>query len=216
MLAPGAFAAIVSRFKQDSKLESVAGGVEVFTRNSNGEDEILYRINAEGIKALRLGDITHGVPIINARFFHRKLYERIGLYDLRYPVAADRAFLMKAFLNGMIRDTVPGVVYRYQHHDGSLTLRKSPIFSALQDNLKAAAEGLIDHQARGTPRSCYRKWHAWSAIYLIADQIRAGQPRSTSKTLGKAFRTDPLFPLHGIPELIHHWKTRQERRWSEK
>ena len=65
--------------------------------------------------------MTYGSPITNARFFRRRVYDRVGYLDLRYRIASDRDFLMRVALSEPRAALLDRVVYLYRMHSGSLT-----------------------------------------------------------------------------------------------
>ena len=83
---------------------------------------------------LSLRNVTLGLPSINARFFRRAVFEKIGDFNLDYPIAADRDLLIRAALAGMPDAPVSRVLYRYRWHSKSLTM------NAGDDNLLRGME----------------------------------------------------------------------------
>jgi glycosyltransferase involved in cell wall biosynthesis len=64
---------------------------------------------------------TLGSPIINAWFFRRAVFARLGNFSTRYAVAGDREFLLRFALSGLSFREIPRVCCRYRVHENSLT-----------------------------------------------------------------------------------------------
>lgn len=76
---------------------------------------------------LEVGQLTLGVPAINAMAFRRSLFDHYGGFDTCYRVAGDRAFLLRLALSPVPPNmaAIDDVLYRYHAHTGSLTLHPS-------------------------------------------------------------------------------------------
>jgi hypothetical protein len=153
---PGTFAAVATAFS-DPAVEVVSGGAEIVAperepgRSWRRREEI----------ALTFESATVGAPLPNARFFRRGFYERVGLYETAYRVAADREFLLRAALAEPCALEVEQLFYRYCEHEGSLTFNRDPVCEARwRDEYLAIAEKYL--RRPGLPeeaRRCLRRWH---------------------------------------------------------
>jgi hypothetical protein len=214
LYADGAFLPVVAAFARDPSIECVSGGVEVFEMTANGE-RVVAKINARKIKELREGDVVHGTPIINGRFFRRSLYERIGGYDLRFRLCADTDFLLRALAGGMRRTVVDGVVYRYRAHAGSLTMGSSSAEDMLRECLAAAESGVARSKPGSYEHNLYVRWRAWATGYLAGWSLKQGRVRESLGIALRGLNQDLRWPLAFATLAVDHWRTRQERRWSD-
>ncbi len=123
LFVPGALDAVAGAFREDVDL--VSGGVEFFERAADGAELVLRRDQTEAELAFTVPQVLLGLPALNARFFRRRLIERIGNFDLRYTIAADREFLLRAALLRPRGEIVRQLVYRYRSHAGSLTVHET-------------------------------------------------------------------------------------------
>jgi glycosyltransferase involved in cell wall biosynthesis len=119
---PGAFFAAAERFAQDPEIDVVSGGASVSIVAGDGKHQVIRRFDAPEDRQLGFASGTTGAPLVNARFFRRRVYQRLGLYDHTLRVAADRDFLIRAALAGLKTAAVDAVVYDYLSHPGSLTM----------------------------------------------------------------------------------------------
>jgi glycosyltransferase involved in cell wall biosynthesis len=118
------FSKVARRFMDDVELDTVCGGAVVFDEDAEGKRVTHADYQKSHNKELSFYNITLGVPIINARFFRRRVYERVGRFDTHYAIAADRDFLMRVAVAGMKGAFLEGLVYHYRRHPGSLSLNR--------------------------------------------------------------------------------------------
>jgi glycosyltransferase involved in cell wall biosynthesis len=202
---PDIFGKIAEAFAADSDVGSVCGGAQIFT-SDGPEHRVSHTINAEPVKMLRSSDIIRGVPITNARFFRRAVYEKIGGYDIRYRMAADRDFLMRLLLAGTKRATVRDVVYKYRSHPGSLTLSGRASRELLCEYRAISLDRLAERDDRSDARQIYRRWHAWASAMVGRAELRSGNVAGALQCAVSASIRDPLWPLRVLPQAVGHMR----------
>jgi glycosyltransferase involved in cell wall biosynthesis len=209
-LCPGALGGVLAAFAAHPEADMVSGGVEFCAVTETGLRP-LRRLDDPRIKALRERDVISGVPVINARFFRRRLIERVGLFDIRFAIAADRDFLMRAVLADPANVALDRVVYRYGEHAGSLSLagnhRRRPLAA---ENLAVANTRLAEAPGPGRAHAAYRRWRAWALGYWV---LSAGAPeRAAALAAGAAaLCEDPLWPARFARQLAAHAGERRLR-----
>ena len=109
---------------------------------------------------LSLQNATVGLPIINSRFFRRSLFDKVGRFDLRYPVASDREFLIRAALSGVKEVSTPEIFYRYCWHAGSLTMNAGnrSMLKGLDDGLQMIQKIRGAYALRRADDKTLQKW----------------------------------------------------------
>jgi len=120
--APGAFDSCARLLTRSPFAQVVSGGCEIFQKGSRGNEIEMHRYQDPARYRLSLRNATLGLPIINGRFFRRSLFERFGRFNLEYPVASDREFLIRISLQGTADVWTSDLYYRYLWHSGSLTM----------------------------------------------------------------------------------------------
>lgn len=206
------FKEVIDAFQQHPSMDSVCGNAVVFETepSANGNVEITKNIRIKSLfshtkyKTLDLDNITYGMPIINARFFRKEVYEKVGMYNIHYPIAADRDFLLRCYIEGVITLCIDKSIYYYRHHEGSLTINsnKSNNTSKISSNDRITKEylNLIKNYLNDskTPseviRACYR-WRTWILGYSMLQSAKANELKEAFQSLKEGFSLDPWFPF---------------------
>src|SRR5262249_23703013 len=136
---PGALRAIERAFVLNPRADAVCGAAELFN-----PDGVLARYHAHADLALDSHAALVGPSIINARFFRRNVFARCGLFSLEFPLVADREFLVRTLIGGIVTTSIDAMVYRYRSHAGSLTLSaRSGQADAMRGELLRLARAII-------------------------------------------------------------------------
>ena len=118
---PGVFSTIGRVFYKNASIDAVSAGAQVYEIQSEGHQKILACY--AGIqKSELLYQATIGVPVFNAWFFRKSVFEKAGNYSLHYSIAADRDFLVRIALKSVQYQTLDAVIYHYRQHPGSLSM----------------------------------------------------------------------------------------------
>ncbi len=205
LLLPGALAAAVEGFARDRTAVSVCGGAEVVRLLPDGASARIRRYRSERIKRLDWHAVTLGVPITNARFFRRSWYRHAGLYDLRYRLAADRDFLIRAMILGMRTVPLERMVYQYRLHAGSLTLNADVRQNRrLHDEYRALARGCITRPDSPEPlRRMACRWFSVETARRLGQQAAGKNWSGFGKTLLEARDLVPGWPAWLVREALY-------------
>lgn len=136
--APEAFHRCVKLVARCPSALVVSGGCQIVRAGRNGSEIEMHRYQNPRQYRLSMRNATVGLPIINSRFFQRSLFDKLGRFDLAYPVASDRDFLIRASLAGVTDICTPEIFYRYRWHTGSLTMNAGnrTMLRGLEDGLE--------------------------------------------------------------------------------
>lgn len=138
---PGAFKAVLKAFTPG--MEVVSGGAEILEDGHR----IKHRYIHEDEIGLTFFNVTAGPLIPNARFISKHLYQLVGLYNLKYHVAADREFLFRALMAAPRATEIEQVLYQYRWHPGSLTFSDNPEREARwREEYLELAEGYLERK----------------------------------------------------------------------
>jgi len=176
-LAEGTADIVAAAFIDHPKADIVAGRAVVISRNAPDKPPRVL-VAAPGGR-LDAEQLALGVPAINAMAFHRRVFERHGLFDPTYRIAGDRAFLLQLALRSppTIIAPVNAVLYRYYAHQGSLTLSSglNQRLRIARDHLLLTGHLLADRPSRETAR-LLRYWRRREAAVATMRCAAAGQP----------------------------------------
>ena len=193
--ADGIFAEVMRRFEEDPELEAVYGGATVFEEASGRRCPMAEYTTADAV-SLSFPNITLGVPIINARFFRKRLLSRLGDYDLRYAIAADREFLLRVALANIRAAYLTRPVYHYRQHPGSLSISPgNPRQARILDEYLAIAERYGD--LPGIPdalRVVLRQWHTRESVERMLLALRAGECGAALRYVRRGWGRDAAWP----------------------
>lgn len=194
---PGIFTNVAETFRSDESIETVFGRFRYFIDSSESK-----KITPE--EGASVGSIDHsfrqtvvGHIGINAHFFRRSAYERLGYYDVRYPITADRDFLIRASLEGIRELFLNRYVYRYRRHEKSITFNKAdfPIFKVANEHL-AIAERLLEREnLTDEQRRVVKNWHSRQTFFLIMHSLRTHSWSGLWKHSGRGIKHNLLWPV---------------------
>lgn len=195
--APGALLAVARQFQQDTELDVVSGNATISIAMTDGSRRVIKRYEAPADRTLTFATGTIGAPLINARFFRRRLYDRVGLYDSSYAISGDRDFLIRAVLVKPKQIGIDMVVYDYLSHDNSLTLDNGastfiPIYSEL---LHLARHYAADPASPIELRRCCVKFQRESVSRACIEQLRNKNWSQFADIFWRGLRSDPVWPL---------------------
>lgn len=211
---PGALLAVGGRFADDPELDVVSGGATISAIGVNGERHVMRRFDAPDARLVSLATGTTGAPLPNARFFRRRVYDRVGLYDPSFVVAADRDFLVRVALAQPRQAGIKEVVYDYLAHENSLTLnRGGAAFVPSYFELLRLAERYMD-QAGAPPelRHRCRELHREVVLSASITLLGAGNWPVFARIFWRGVRSGRLWPLRFAGELLRRGAARPMRR----
>jgi len=161
------FSEIAGIFESRREIDVVVGTAGIFESTSSGEGFVdrYPSMSADGL----LDRLIFGAPAINAWFFRRDIFARIGNFDLAYPVGADRDFLIRLYLAGFKPVFVDKILYHYRKHPGSLTINQGPDAQErnLMENRRLAQKYMSKVHADAALQKRSITWHDLTSIELI-------------------------------------------------
>lgn len=210
LYAAGAFAAAASALA-DPAVEMVLGAAEFFTEE-NGREVVQQRLSGAA-NALTEANVLGGITTMNAAFYRRAVIERIGGFDDRFPLAADKDFWLRLVLLAPHLVTIEATVIRYRAHAGSLTFAAGDLREKLsRHNMETARRRLLEASAGTAARAAYRRWHGWTTGYRVLVEVRGGRIAAAAAAARDGFAADPAWPLRFLRVLPGHWRGRAARR----
>ena len=129
---PGAFTHAINLL-EESGADAVSGRAVYFLEMKNHKSVVL-RNSVLLTEQVFWHEITYGDPVFNAWFFHRRVFEIIGKFDISYRIGGDRDFLLRFALSKLKHAPLDKVVYQYRVHEDSLSLTPNLLgFSRVAD-----------------------------------------------------------------------------------
>ncbi len=165
------FKPVVALFQSNPDTDVVIGKATVLSEMKQGSREEFYpTISSQNITKI----IIQGAPIINAWFFRKKVFDQVGLFDLNYPIAADRDFLIRLNMQDIKFSFFERVVYHYRQHAQSLTIthNSQSQTKVLLENLILAEYYLKQDFANSSYKALLREWHDLTAVELFLRFVR--------------------------------------------
>ena len=197
---PGALRKAAETLRTMPSTSMACGGAEVVDRNG----KLLLRYDRQSNRSLDPSDILLRVPIVNARFFRKEIFDRVGLFDTRYRIVADREFLFRAALAGERTTPIPGIVYRYGWHKESITVGGKGGRKRISEETMLMVEEWLSKGA-ALPRNAtvsLKRLHAQCVLTNLAQDIALGKIVSTAATLRHAQRVNPSWMLAACAALV--------------
>lgn len=198
------FGQVGRTFMDSPAIEAVCGGVEVFEHGENGATRVIAQYMRPQDLELSVESVTLGPAITNARFFRRKIYERVGLYNTQFRIAADREFLLRAALAGTQSIGIQTVLYHYRAHAGSLTFSHgSPHRLRMLDEFLEIAEAQIRMNSKHHPRELFcRNWHARTAAEAALRALRTWNYSLALRYVERGRAYQPSWPVTFMAVLL--------------
>ncbi len=142
-----------------------------------------------------------GTPFGAARYWHRRLIDRIGPYNARYRYAHDRDYMMRCLIAGAVCVEVESVLYTYREHEGSRTLSHNTAITEtfLDEHWEMAGKWLA--VAPPDDRAVIYAWRRRQAVEGILLSLKNHKfGHAAARLIGRAF-IDPLIPFAAFKRL---------------
>jgi len=211
MYMPGAFFAAAAVL-QDASLEMVIGGAEMFSRR-DGRDVTVRRYVGQRATGLSEANAIGNVTVMNGCFWRRSLIARVGEFDIRFPLAADKDYWMRLVLAKPTYRLLRDILYRYSIHSGSLTFSGADMRDLLSAHLLTLSRTRISEcRPRTLEHSAYRRWHAWAVGYRTVRHLSNWRLADACETAWEGWMVDRFWPVRALLRLPDHWRDRDVRR----
>ena len=207
---PGAFDAVLAPFQIDAGLDMVSAGARLVTLGTEADAAGTDLFNAPENKSLVFEDLLFDVPIINARFFRRRVFDKVGCFSLDFMPASDREFLMRCALGGLTNQAIGDVVHEYVLHGGSATIRGDRAHWAemARVHLAIADHYVARRDLSSENKNALAKFHSKNALIGCTGAIGAANPLQALEFIRKGWSKNPLWPAQILIHLAE-WAGRK-------
>lgn len=198
---PGTLSAVVRAFSARSDADMLCLSARLARRES-GEWRMLDVFSASAHANPALPDLLAGPILTNSRFYRRDAILRTGLFDIDYPLLADRKLLIDLMRQGHRFLPVDHMALEYRSHPGSLTFTERPeaLLKGIPEKLDLAEAYLAKRDLPRQTRGDFRAWHRHEVLIGLVLAARARSPSAGMKLLARGFRGSLLWPLAVLPE----------------
>lgn len=193
----GVFFEVAKLFRDEPALDAVSGGFAVLAEGGGGEAREIVRYERPEGDGFGLDLLALGAPGFNARFFRRRLFERVGPFDNGYDISGDREFLLRAALAGLRAQALPRLVYCYRRHAASRTLdaNRQNRLAIAREHVRLA-ERLLARPALAPPaRRALGRLYAYESAKLVLAALAGGDGLAALRRLAAMARLGPALPL---------------------
>jgi glycosyltransferase involved in cell wall biosynthesis len=214
LLPAGALEAVTDAFAGAGREADAVRGHALFFADDAAQSARAATLTAEFPVPLRPRDIALGLPAINALFVRRRLYDRVGYFDPRFRLAADREWLLRAFAAGIRVHEICAYVYCFRLHPGSLTIDpgRSGSVAIRLEHLEISRRVFGSPDTPGTLRRLCRRWYAKEAALLLYLAAGGRYEPGVSRVLRDTLAVSPQWPVE-LPREFLAFASRRLRRW---
>lgn len=189
-------AEVARRFADDPDLDVVTVGTVVFEVTADRASRVLVARDHRVDSGFWLAELVFGAPGFNGRFFRRRVFDRIGGFDLAYDFSADRHFLTRVALSDAKRFTLPRFGYFFRSHAGSRTLDATRRNSKTFAREHACQAALFAKAAKTSgQRHLFLAWHAFESAKLAYFEIKATKLAAAACIALRLTQDNPLWLL---------------------
>jgi glycosyltransferase involved in cell wall biosynthesis len=215
LLPTGALEAIAKADAGVGREADAVRGHALFFTDDAGQSARAATLTAEFPVPLRPRDVALGAPAINALFVRRNFYDRVGYFDQRFRLAADREWLLRAFAAGIRVHEIRAYVYCFRVHTGSLTIDpgRSGSVAMRLEHLEISRRVFGSPDTPAALRRLCRRWYAKEAALLLYLAAGCRYEPGVSCVLRDTLAVSPQWPV-AVPREFLAFAGRQLRRWK--
>lgn len=197
---PTAFQSVLPLFDEDPDLEMVCGGATIAAPGHHSVPKTTDIFDRARNKNLEFHDLLFDVPIINARFFRRSLFDRVGEFDLRFMPASDREFLLRCALADTRVTAIDAIVHEYVTHAGSATITQGTAhWKAMATSHLDLAEFYLQKPTTSPDLRRYLfSFHAKNALIGAAGELAQGRVASGFALMGRGWSRNLFWPFWAL------------------
>jgi len=212
----GCFSKVTNDFICNNEALAVAGCARVIQKDiSNVSKEEIKNYPSSVLNNL-LHAASFGVPLTNAWFWRKSVFDTLGGFDLKYKLVADRDFILRVYKAGIKYYLSSAIFYNYLFHADSMTITHHQLrqLKLIKDSI-GLAQAYLDDSCESVRREC-KDWY----IFLVGEMIkiawRLGDKKTSLKYLTKIIMSKPLWVFPLVKNNLHVLKHIPEILKAEK
>lgn len=218
---PNILSGIVHNFLTNENLDVISGGATFFYQDEK-KPPYTWFPNQQGNPL----EQALGMPLINACFFRKHIFNKTGLFNTYYRLAGDRELLIRFALYGIRLFPQECIFYRYRLHDTALTSNPNDLWhiDSRLERLKICECYLKNPVFSISIRNELRTWHGQNTAWLVRAYA---EQRHISELIRYALRglrynlgwlgiyrrlfIPPITHIHGY---LFRWITKQVQKYQ--
>ena len=212
----GTLLTVGAAFARHPEAEVVVGDTVVYEDTA---DRRAVRFIFKHPQGIWLPECLFGNPGLNGCFFRRSVFEKIGPFDNKFHISADRDFLVRAALADVRSIDLNATTLWCRAHDGSQTNNRSrtSILKIAGELFDMASCSLDPQRTPPLPRSLARAWQAFEGARLGFVLARHGRLAAAAGVLARLTRQSPLWPVLLARAMVLRRAARRDYRggWNE-
>jgi len=200
--APDIFNLIAEQF-ENAATDAVVGQAEIFRKDHIGKHVVIRQISPALPENL-LGQVIFRVPIFNAWFFRRSIFEENGGFDTNYRIAGDRELLLRYIIADFSYRRINKVVYYYQQHANALTTTggDSNYMSYAPEHLKLTKDYLDSRQTPGKIKPYLQKLRTRDTLNLSIYYLKIFRLGRAGYFAYQGIKYDKRWPLFFLSRVL--------------
>ena len=181
---------VAQSFIQNQQPDVITCYTKIVKKTKEGKFKTFKNFNNAKQLELTLSNILFATPLINARFFKRSLFSKIGVFkpldkEGNYLISADRELLIRAYQASVSQIILDKLGYVYLAHADSQTMstNKDTLIKVLKEHLQICKHHLSQDFLSHQDKQMMNRWKNDQTRRLISAYIKSYQFKNAFKRL---------------------------------
>ena len=177
---------ILALMQADPSIDIITSGAAIYELTATGQVHFKHHLGALPADQIIISTLVRGTAF-NSWFVRRRVFEKLGGFNLKYPLSADLDFCFRAALHPLNIRPVDREIYYYFFHPDSLTFSYAPqkVYRGIVDTMIMCEDLLDGRLAVGVNRKYLKKLHRMLALRATKREFLSGQWIKAIKTFWK-------------------------------
>jgi glycosyltransferase involved in cell wall biosynthesis len=192
------------------EVDAVWGRADIIKKTDSKDELLVFRPPEEEKEIIPL--LIFGLPIFNACFFRKSVFDRLGKFVPEIKISGDREFMLRAALGGCKFQVTDSILYHYLSHGDSLTFSSQNDLSEQwnQEQVEFSEFYLNDKTTPQKSKAVYRKMHSKSNMSLIKIALQRGSLVHAVRLALHGWRINPGWSLIFVENCLRHLSKNQQ------
>jgi len=195
------FSHIVEVNRTQAEIDIIVGNANIVHQSIDSELEIIRNIPSKVLQD-PLNAATFSVPIPNAWFVKRHVFDKVGFFNQEFSLVADRDFLIRCWINNVNFYIDKMTFYNYLQHEGSLTISTDRIQRLKRIEQSISLSEKYMKADNSVLKTLCERWFIYLASEGIKTSIRLGKIDKICHLFKKLIKQNPRWILKLIKESL--------------